>query len=65
MNLGASSFHEALNRDGKGAGFEKSLAQLKTLRRVADETVAAKHTHAGIPVSPARSQVEARRRAAI
>jgi hypothetical protein len=28
-----------LNRDGKGAGFEKSLAQLKTLRRVADESV--------------------------
>jgi hypothetical protein len=32
----------------------------KTLRRVADESVAAKHTHAGIPMSPARSQVQAR-----
>jgi hypothetical protein len=30
----------SLNRDGKRAGFEKSLTQLKTLRRVADEIVA-------------------------
>jgi hypothetical protein len=46
--------------DGTGAGLEKSLAELKTLRRGADEIVAPKHTDAGIPVPPARSQVEAR-----
>lgn len=45
-----------LNRDG----FEKCLTQLKTLRRGANEIVAPKHTHAGISMSSARSQVETR-----
>ena len=39
-----------LNRGGQGRGFEKSLAELNTLRRGGDEIVAPKN--AGIPMSP-------------